>query len=69
MSVRVVSYSPIQQRVTCDLSSVGNQEGKNQMTQDTVKCQDRRLYTDISACYMISPWITERKGSDDTGHG
>ena len=38
-------------RVTCDLSSVGNQEGKNQMTQDTVKCQDRRLYTDIPACY------------------
>ena len=39
-------------RVTCDLSSVGNQEGNNQMTQDTVKCQDRRLYTGISACYM-----------------
>ena len=39
-------------RVTCDLPSVGDQEGKNQMTQDTVKCQDRRLYTGISACYM-----------------
>ena len=34
-------------RVTCDLSTVGNQEEKNQMTQDTVKCQDRQLYTDI----------------------
>ena len=25
-------------RVTCDLSSVDNQEGNNQMTQDTVEC-------------------------------
>ena len=39
-------------RVTCDLSSVGNQEGNNQMTQDTIKCPDRQLYTDISACYL-----------------
>ena len=39
-------------RVTCDLSSVGNEEENNQTTQDTVKCQDRRLYTDISACYI-----------------
>ena len=41
-------------RVTCDLSSVGNQEGKSQMTQGTVKCPHRRLYTDISAYYMRS---------------
>ena len=34
------------------------------MTQDTVKCQDRRLYTDISVLHVISPWITERKGLD-----
>ena len=34
-------------RVTCDLSLVGNQEGKDQMTQVTVKCQDRQLYIDI----------------------
>ena len=39
-------------RVTCDLSSVGNQEGNNQMTQKTVEYQDRRLYTDFSACYL-----------------
>ena len=39
-------------RVTCDLSSVGNQEGNNQMRQDMVKCPDRQLYTEITACYM-----------------
>ena len=35
------------------------------MTQDTDKCQDRQLYTDISA------WITDTKGLsmfDRTGH-
>ena len=37
-SFRVVRGTRSTTRVTCDLSSVGNQEGKNQMTKDTVKC-------------------------------
>ena len=49
---RVVRGTRSKKRVACDLSSVGNQEGKNQITQDTVKCQVGQLYTDISACYM-----------------
>ena len=49
---RLVRGTRSTNRVTCDLSSVGKQEGNNQMTQDTVKCPDRQLYTDISACYM-----------------
>ena len=48
-------------RVTCDLSSVGNQEGNNQMTQDTVKCRDPRIHRHLSLLHVISSWITRAK--------